>query len=423
MVNPEGHDWASKDWRSYAKEGFSQNPTIYRCINLVATNAASVKPKVKVNGEYVEQHPLLDLLKKPNPITGGQEFRVEAYAWALLTGNIFTERKEVNGRVTELFNYQPYNMEIDRSSVNREIPLAYWTNKNANGGRRWEVDPNTGDCDLMHLAIFNPMHDAGFMGLSPLAAAAMAGDQLNASSKWRYNMLKNDCKPSMAIIGKKATPEQVKQIENKLEKKKGFLNAGKHLFMGGEVEIKPLSLTPKDADYLAGSKFNKQEICEVYGVPTQLLGIEGSQTYANFEEARYALYLLTVLPLVDLYFDELNRWIAPIYGENVEICYDKSQIDALDYVRQRKVEKLLESKILTINEKRDLVGYESLNEADADQVFIDPNLIPIGFDAFTAEEIAMSDAAKAFIRMGMTKDEAETKAFSMFTECQHEPKS
>ena len=78
-------------------------------------------------------------------------------------------------------------------------------------------------------------------------------------------------------------------------------------------------------------------------MPTQLLGIEGSQTYANFEEARYALYLLTVLPLVDLYFDELNRWLVPLFGEDLKICYDKSSIDALDFVRQRKTESMLNS--------------------------------------------------------------------------------
>jgi phage portal protein BeeE len=174
---------------------------------------------------------------------------------------------------------------------------------------------------------------------------------------------------------------------------------------------------------LNGSKFSKQEIAEVFGVPTQLLGIEGSQTYANFEEARYALYLLTVMPLVDLYFDELNRWLTPLYGEDLKICYDKSSIDALDYVRQRKTESMLNSTVLTINEKRELLGLPPRGEAEADQLFIDPNMLPLGFEAFNSEEQAAQDAAKAFVRMGMKRSEAEVKAWEVFNgQCHHEHK-
>ena len=420
--NPDGHDWSMGEWRAYAKEGFAQNPTIYRCIDLVSTNAASVKPKVKVRGEYVYEHPLLELLRRPNPITGGQEFRIEAYAWALLTGNIFTDRQILGGRVTEMYNWQPYQFSIDRSSTNTQLPLRYWANKDAQGQRFWDVDPINGQSDMFHLALFNPKPDAGFMGMAPLEAAATSGDQLNAAAKWRYNSLKNDCRPSLAIIAKNANPQQIKEVEKRMKKEKsGFKNAGENLLLGGDTEVKTISMNPKDAEWLAGTKLNKQEICEVFGCPTQLLGIEGSQTYANYSEARYAFYIQTVLPLVDLYFDELNRWLQPIYGEDVVICYDKSDIDALDYERQAKIQMILDSPDVTKNEKRELLGLEPYNDPEADMLFQDPNLLPLGYDAFTEEEAEANQMAKAYRMMGMDKEAAQTKAMEelLHKKCNH----
>ena len=93
----------------------------------------------------------------------------------------------------------------------------------------------------------------------------------------------------------------------------------------------------------------------------------------------------------------------PLFGEDLKICYDKSSIDALDFVRQRKTESMLNSTVLTINEKRELLGLAPREEAEADQLYVDPSLLPMGFEAFTQEEQAASDAAKAFMRMGMKR--------------------
>ena len=63
-----------------------------------------------------------------------------------------------------------------------------------------------------------------------------------------------------------------------------------------------------------------------------------------------------------------------------------------------------------------MLGLEPINESDADTVFIDPNKLPLGMDVFTPDEVAAQDATKAFIKMGMGREDAETKAFEMFSE-------
>ena len=49
-------------------------------------------------------------------------------------------------------------------------------------------------------------------------------------------------------------------------------------------------------------KLKQKDICEVLGVPTQLIGIEGSQTYANYEQTRAAFYEDRAIPLLNMFY-------------------------------------------------------------------------------------------------------------------------
>ena len=418
LLHTEHHDYAMQDWESYAKEGYKANPTIFRCISLIATNAAAIVPQIKVNGEIVEDHPLLALLKKPNVDCGSNEFFIEAFSWILLTGNLFTEKIRVGQEVKELWNWQPYLFSIDRSSANPRIPAGYWWNKMGKKSRFWEVDPISGKSEMMHWGLFNPDKEVAFMGQSPMSAAASAGDQLNAANKWRHDLYKNDCRPS----GMLSTEQPITTADEKTLTKRLIEKAkSKILLLGGGLKYTQLGLSPKDADFLNGSKYNKQEICEVFGVATQLLGIEGSMTFANMEQAVIHLYNQTTLPLVDLYYSELSRWFQEDYP-GAEVCYNRDTIKALEPERREAMKLKLESPEVTINEKREMLGLPRIEEADADTVFIDPNKLPIGMDVFTPDEMAAQDAAKSFMRMGMDRGTAETKALEMFSEKKHDHK-
>jgi len=149
------------------------------------------------------------------------------------------------------------------------------------------------------------------------------------------------------------------------------------MVLSGDLKWQQLAMSPSDMDWLAGSKMLSQEIASVFRVPTQLLGIEGSQTYANFEEAKLALYTQAVLPKLELYISELNRWLSPEYGENVKICYEEEEILALEPLRREKRAELLSTDVLTINEKRAILGYEERDEEEANKLFVQPNDIPL----------------------------------------------
>ena len=56
--------WSPRDYGSFAREGFAQNPVVYRCVRMIAESAAAVPLDLFEGGMEHEDHPLLDLLRQ-----------------------------------------------------------------------------------------------------------------------------------------------------------------------------------------------------------------------------------------------------------------------------------------------------------------------------------------------------------------------
>ncbi len=84
--------WSSREYEQFADQAYNKNVIAHRAINMVAQAAASVpwalykKDKVKI-----QHHPLLELLRRPNPFYAGAEFFENIYAYKLISGNAFIQ--------------------------------------------------------------------------------------------------------------------------------------------------------------------------------------------------------------------------------------------------------------------------------------------------------------------------------------------
>jgi len=407
--------YSMHDFRSYAEEGYGCNPTIYRCISLIAQNFAKVPLYLKdKNGEIVEEHPIVDLLKRPNPDEGGVEFRTAGASWYLLTGNTFSEIIK-EGDTAHLWHYQPYDISITGRGP---MPASYYFMKGKPNQKQWDVEPTSGHSTMLHWRTFNPAPSSPRFGQAPLQAGAKAGDTYNAGTDWRFSALKNGGSAGGLVTVEGIDDPQRKQLDEIIRQSmSGSSNAKRIVSINADAKFQQIGMNMKDADWLAGSKLNAQEIASVFGVPTQMLGIEGSQTFANYEQARMSFWVDTVMPMLDLYVSELTRWLMPAFEvEGYEICYNTEDIEALEPQRKERRTELLDTEVLTLNEKREVIGYEPIDEPEADQIFVDPSRIPLGLDVFSTEEAQEQDLAKALIRGGLSKEDAEQKAFEIMAE-------
>src|SRR5205085_3983833 len=123
--------------------------------------------------------------------------------------------------------------------------------------------------------------------------------------------------------------EQYNRVKLQIDEQfTGAANAGRPLLLEGGLDWKEMSLTPKDMDFVEAKNSSARDIALAFGVPPQLLGIPGDNTYSNLQEARLALWEQTVVPLEQCTADALNNWLIPMFGGNTELVPDIDNIPA-----------------------------------------------------------------------------------------------
>ena len=85
--------WTSRNYTQFSKEAYTKNVIANRCINMISMGASSVNLvlKNKNNNEVLGDHPIIDLLKKPNPMLTKSSFFETIYSHRLISGNAYVQ--------------------------------------------------------------------------------------------------------------------------------------------------------------------------------------------------------------------------------------------------------------------------------------------------------------------------------------------
>jgi HK97 family phage portal protein len=311
-----------------------------------------------------EAHPLSLLLARPNARQDGNAFLEMLVSHLLLAGNAYIEGVVLDGTVRELYALRPDRMKLVSGPDGWAEAYEYGV-----GGRSVRFDQTASPVPpILHLTFFHPLDD--HYGLAPIEPAAVAIDTHNAGSKWNKALLDNAARPSGALVyagpeGAVLSDSQFDRLKRELtETYQGAVNAGRPLLLEGGLDWKAMSLTPKDMDFLEAKHTAAREIALAFGVPPMVLGIPGDNTYANFQEANRCFFRQTVLPLASRIGNSFAQWLAPQFGDGIRIVVDTDRIDALAADRAALGERVSNAAFLTLNEKREAVGYAPLEGGD-----------------------------------------------------------
>lgn len=422
---------ASKDrYDDLAKDGYMQNAIVYRCVNEIAQGAASVKFELKMGDQPITESPILDILKRPNPMSNGSEFFQEVYSYLLLSGNSFIMKTGPDdGDPKELYTLRPDRIQIIPSK--RDIPERFDYIVNGQTAASYPVGVD-GESDVKQIKLFNPLND--FYGLSPVRPAAVDIDQHNLSNKHNVALLMNGARPSGAVVYKpkdeagnmtmltEAQRDALRQdLSQRFERTE---NTGRTMILEGDFDYKEMGMTPKDMDFSGMKNMAARDIALCFGVPAQLVGIPDSQTYANMAEARLALYEETIIPMLRHVESDLNEWLVSAFGEpQLTLSYVIDDIPAISERRRMiydNVIRAVDTGILTRNEARKRLSLEPLSGGD--DAYIPANLFPLGQpepnppqpqsedDAEKIAEEIYGDALEKRLELHLTREQAETRA-------------
>lgn len=344
---------------------YKKNVIVYRCVNLIAQSASHIPWLVSRNKgsnyERITNHPIYNLLKRPNPGKAGADFFGEIIANKLLYGNAYILVVLVNMKPREIYLLPANSTEL---ILEKAAPIAYRYIGN-NEEKVYPIDPLNKMSKILHLKNYH--HTNQHYGLSCLDAASRSINLHDQTTNWNSSLLQNGARPSGALIVKDGylTEEQFDRLQSQLvEKFTSSNNSGKPLLLEGGLAWQEMSINPKDMDFIESKNSAAREIALAFGIPPQLLGINGDNTYSNMQEARLALWEETLIPLLDKLSDALGNWLSHWYQEEIIIDFDRDSISALIEKRENLWVKITNANFMTLNEKRAIVGLKPLEDGD-----------------------------------------------------------
>lgn len=353
--------WTPRDGVSLTRAGYLKNAVAFRCVRMVAEAAAAIPLALTDRGRRQMTHPLLSLIASPN--VGQDSFGLlEALCGHLmLHGNAYLEAAATDDRGTpaELHVLRPDRMRILPGPDGWPEAYEYKV-----GGRAHRFDVNATEQPILHLRGFHPLDD--HYGLAPLDAAATAIDIYNAAGKWSKSLLDNAARPSGAIVcsgadGGTLSEEQYRRLSEELEASHaGAANAGRPMLLEGGLDWKPMGFSPADMEFLKTREAAAREIALAFGVPPQLLGLPGDNTYSNYQEANRAFYRQTVLPLTRRVAAALTGWLGWRWRGDLRLAPDLESVTALQAERESQWRRIAEADFLTPEEKREMLGLPPL---------------------------------------------------------------
>ena len=375
-----------------AREGYGKNVIAYRAVDEVATAISSVpwlayrKSKARQEMERTEV-PMPSLFVRPNPYQSWTDILYGLVSYYLISGNGYIEA------IAPSVSTPPLQLYLHRPDTIRPMPgevglAAYGLVTSSGVKPLWPVNPVDGQSNMRLIKTFHPLEP--WVGMSPIEAAALGLDVHNDANIWNANLLRRGASTDLAIVAEQPMPDtsytrlrdQLEQEASGARNVKGFtLIDG----LGDKYHFEKISFSPRDMSWLEAKNTSAHEVALAMGGSTMpfLLGLSGTMTYSNQKEARLAFWLTFVLPLLRKIRDEINVWLMPRFGEGLELDVDLDEIPALEPQREARWDRIEKSTMLSINQKLELLGFDTVQVPGAD---IPLALLPYAMAGATEQE-------------------------------------
>jgi len=372
------------NFNTFVADGYNRNELVYACISLAASNAASAPLKAWNLDENMNRvpvdHPLIELLGKPNPRQSRYEFAEMIDTFLNLEGNAFIVKQP-----DELWLARPDRMQqviVDNGLAG----YVYITE----GRSRIPFLPD----EVIHAKMPNPgdPYDGLGRGLPPLNVAAHATDVDNQATDFLTAFFKNAAVPYGMLTTKNILEDdEVTRIRARLsEQYAGSSRWHEMMILDAEASYQKLGADISEIAWPDLRKVTETRICMAFKVPPIMVGAQAGlerSTFSNTEQSEKALWNNKVIPdnervssaFTNAYYDELP--------DGVFLAHDYSEIEALQESRNDKFARAQQGASggwITVNDARAEVD---LPPVDSGDIFLRPLMVKAIDANATVEEL------------------------------------
>ena len=408
--NPQ---WRMIDLQTYIDEGFNINTLIYSAV-MYKARAMMTAPLRAYDGNEKKQtllpedHPLAQLVSRPNPSQSWGEFQMLQDIFLNMAGEAFTwiDRKgAVQGVPSAIYPLNPSRVYIVPGEKGKIRGYVYVSEgQSLQAGR--PILPE----DMSHVKLPNPGDplDGDGYGLSPVSPLAHSGDVDNMITKFLNILFKNGAIPSGILSYDVALDEAI--IPGIKERWKdmygGYENWSEIGVMDRGGKFQRVGMNFDELGFEALDERNETRILGPFGVPPILIGSRVGlmrSTYANYKEARLACWEDTLVPELMLFEADYRYYLQSDDGGFV--AFDLSKVPALrkDVPNLVTAWGALVDRGVPKNTASAAVGLDLPGLPDGDVVYMPLNMVPMGADTEAesdSEEIPNAEEETRDKRLG-----------------------
>ena len=383
--NYEGGVYGNNDYI----DAYSASFLVHGCIDKIAGAVASQDFKLyKIKGRYgqemeadeVMDSEVLDLLETPNPYYSGYDLRFATVVCLKLVGNAYWYKlRNKANQVEQLWLLRPDMVTAKMSKDGKVIEGFEYLVNGVKQFFKYE--------DIIHFKYYNPQDE--LKGLATIAPVMEVVKSAVFSVRWNKNFFYNSAMPDHLIVLKNSPnlsdAERQEIISKWNDKYKGTNNAHKVGLVEGDVDIKSLSLSAKDMDFVNMRMANRDDIFSAFGVPKPIMSVTDDVNRANAETAMWIFLSQTVEPEIRRIIEKINnRLIYPDFDETLFLDYDDPTPENREAIL-KEYESGLQNGWMTINEVRERENLPLVEGGD--EILIPFSVVPLS-DAGEKEESA-----------------------------------
>lgn len=349
-------------------------PTAFSALDLIASSFGYLSGSFydKSNKETIKEHPLYNLLQRPN-------FDEDKFLFFYLSamdyydGNVYWYKHIVDDEIVSLFRLNPLAVKVQRDLTTNLKKYIYAGNEYT-------------DEEVIHIpSRFGYNGLKGFSIFDECKSVFMRNAEIDDYVNNSFNAsIGNRLVIDITKKYPKATQEEIDNLITLfLQNYTGVRNAGRPVIKTDEINYETIDTNPKDNranQLIENRQFQEHEIAKLFRVPLALLKGEDIKD----QEVLYTAFIENAIrPLATSFEQAINRLIP--YEERNYIYFEYSYNSLIKTSLQTRIDayvKQLNNGILSINDvlhKENLPGIEA-----GDYHFFPANMMPVTEDVIQA---------------------------------------
>jgi HK97 family phage portal protein len=345
---------------------YRHSPRLRAVQNKVSGGVGAAVWFVTVNGERVENHPLISLLQQPYPGLTGRAALTWTNSCRDLTGNaLWVLDRNAAGLPVQITLVPPSAIRKAPTSKSPVFELQ-------NGSSTVKVQ----DEDAIWFRDMDLLDPYGFgTGIGESLADEIDGDEW--ASKYVNSFFINGGIPSAIVSAPGLSQAEARRMQASWDAKfRGPFGGNRTHFTGAEVNVDQLDASFQDLGMVELRTFNRDMFVEVYGVPPEVLGITESSNRATSENADFRFQKWVTTPRLIAFRDDLNATLVPQFRRGSEdLRLEFEEVIPADKEFTRAV---MEGRpqAFSNNESRKLAGADPIEGEDELPAAVVPSMAP-----------------------------------------------